>query len=172
MEGKIVFPLIALLVFVSGCVGNETVESQKSFASKVYLIHSPTCPHCKALIKYLDSTNFNVSIIKTTSGEYGKYLEKYNFSWNGGVPLLFAILENNTLIAIQGYPTESQEKSGYFMGKEYEINLCDSLQGEKVFENGSYIFCKLPNGALLGNKYSVDFLLKLCESQKCKEISP
>ncbi len=171
MEGKIVFPLMALLVFVSGCVGNETVESQKSFASKVYLIQSPTCPHCKAIIKYLDSVDFNVSIIKTTSGEYGKYLKKYNFSWNGGVPLLFAILENNTLIAIQGYPTESQEKNGYFIGKEYEMNMCNSLDGKMTFKNGEYQFCKLPNGVILGNKYAVDYLLELCEKNLCKEIN-
>ncbi len=164
--------VIAAVILLSGCVGNTTIsEDYGIYESKVYLIYSPTCPHCKALIKYIDNTNVNVSIIKTRDGKYGSYLKQFNFSWNGAVPLLFGILKNNTAIIIQGYPSEGQEKNGYFMGMEYEIKICENLNGEKIYENGKYLFCKLPTGVIMGNKYAVDYLLKICEREACEEIT-
>lgn len=172
MNMKISVTIAISLIILAGCIGNGTIgKNEKMFRSKVYLIYSLTCPHCKAMIKYIDSLNKNVSVIKVTDSRYGALLKKFNFSWDGGVPLLFAVLENNTLIVIQGYPAESQEKDGYFMGMDYELSMCESLKGEKIYENGKYVFCKLPNGAILGNKYAVDYLFSLCEKQTCKEIS-
>lgn len=139
--------------------------------STLYLIYSPSCPHCHALIEYLDTIKTQAFIFKTTQFYYATCLENLGLKWNGGVPLLFGILENNSIIAIQGYPTSSQEVNGYFLGMEKEIEICENANGEKVYsKDGKYLFCRLPNGFILGNKYAVDYLIKTCEESKCKKI--
>lgn len=150
---------------------NKPIENaQKSF---IYLIYSPTCPHCGHLMEYLK--NFegekNITIVKTTqTSKYFGILKKFNFTWDGGVPLLFAIVKNKTLIVIEGYPSERQDVNGYFLGKEKEQTLCKRINGKEVFENGKYKFCKLPNNIILGNKYAVDYLINTCKIEKCYAI--
>ena len=145
-------------------------ENKKLKKSVIYLVYSPYCPHCHHLIEYLDTKNLkDVSILKTTNGKATyECLLKENFKWNFGVPIVFAKV-NSTLIVIEGYPSVDQDVNGYFLGKEKEEDICDASEGEKFFDkNGRYLFCKLPDGTILGNKYAIDYLLKICENYTCE----
>ncbi len=174
---SIVF-LLVNFIFLSGCVNEENLpkENEENVnGSVIYLIYSSFCPHCHYMMSYLEDMHDkypSISVVKIEDGsEYAKYLEDhYGYKWDGGVPLLFGILRNGTLILIKGYPTDSQEKNGYFMGKEYEKKMCDNMKGEKIYLNNEYSFCKLPNGVILGNKYAVNYLLTLCQEQGCVKI--
>ena len=100
---------------------------------------------------------------KTQNGkEAFETLSKYGIAWDGGVPLLYAVV-NESVIAVEGFPSASQMKEGYFLGKEYEENLCNRLGGKAFYSNGTYLFCKMPTGLLLGNVYSVNYLLEKVE---------
>ena len=161
---KLLLPVLLLLVMSCGCISEN--QTNETFIEKdvVYIIFSPTCPHCHSLIDYVESKNTGLPIVKTTEGgKYVKFLESHGVKWDGGVPLLFVLLKNETLIAVNGYPAESQEKDGYFYGMDYEKSMCEKMNGEPFYENGEYKFCKLPNGMILGNKYSVDYVIELCE---------
>lgn len=182
MKRLLLFFGFICMIFSCGCLGNPSTPTGNMVCtgsglkagneSTVYLLYSPTCPHCHAMIEYIESKRMGVKLIKTMeTSKYAKYLmANCSFKWDGGVPLLFAVLKNGTLIAIEGYPAKSQEKNGYFMGKEYEINMCNKLKGTPIYENGEYRFCKLPNKAILGNKYAVDYVLLTCEEAKCIKI--
>jgi hypothetical protein len=173
---KIITTFAIFIVLLSGCI--TPTEEQEDIArpnpqeSVVYLIYSPICPHCHHMIEYLQTFENEIKIVKTTdSSKYANYLlERFNFSWDRGVPLLFGIVENKTLIVIEGYPAEQQEKDGYFLGKEKEQEICEKLKGEKVFVNGDYRFCRLPNGIIMGNKYAVDYLINICKTKGCSAI--
>lgn len=150
----------------------NTSPIQEDKENVIYLIYSPLCPHCHYMIEYLKKYENEIKIIKTTEPKkYIDYIfEHFNFSWDGGVPLLFGIVKNKTLIVIQGYPTQQQENNGYFLGKEKEQKLCENLNGEKIVINEDYKFCKLPNGVIIGNKYAVDYLINMCKTKGCAEI--
>ncbi len=172
---KIAFFGICIVILLCGCVNNQISDNTSSpsslASSTVYLIYSPTCPHCHELRKYLASVNTNVKIVETTeAGKFYRKLKQLGVEWDGGVPLLFAVLKNNTVIAIEGYPAAQQEVNGYFLGREKEIEICNSLKGRSVYIGGEYKFCILPSGIILGNRYAVDYLLEICGREKCKEI--
>ncbi len=145
--------------------------SNKTADNYVYLIYSETCPHCHNLLRYLDAQNLtDIKVMATTNpSKYAKVLEKKGFKWDGGVPLLFAVLKNGSLIVVEGFPSESQWNDGYFLGKEKEMEMCEELHGVKIFENGEYKYCKVGD-MLLGNKYSVDHLIHLCRTQGCERL--
>lgn len=144
-------------------IGNETK------ASTIYIAYSPHCPHCHHLIEELEKNQpKNVRIILTTNGKaVYECLKQKNYSWNFGVPLTFALLKNGSLIIIQGYPSKSQDINGYFLGKENEEKICEQSNGKKFFdESGNYIFCKIDK-EILGNRYSINYLIKVCEINEC-----
>lgn len=152
------------LVMVCGCISENQTNESLVERDTIYIIYSPTCPHCHYLINYIESKSMNITVVKTTEGgKYVKFLESHGIKWDGGVPLLFVLLKNETLVVVNGYPTESQEKNGYFFGVDYEKSMCEKMSGKPFYENGEYKFCKLPNGMLLGNMYSVDYVIGLCE---------
>lgn len=154
-------------------IQKNTTPLQNNSKSFIYLIYSPVCPHCEHLIEYLKSfeKEKNIVIVKTTkASKYLGVLKRFNFSWDGAVPLLFGIVENKSLIAIEGYPSKEQDINGYFLGKEKEQGFCKKLNGKEVFENKEYKFCKLPNNVILGNKYAVDYLINTCKIKKCYAV--
>jgi len=174
---KVYFLFIFALVLFSACIMQEeknqnTNQIHENKENVVYLIYSPACPHCHAMIEYLKNYENEIKIVKTTQPKkYLSYLYKnFNFSWDGGVPLLFGIVENKTLIVIQGYPAKGQEKNGYFLGKEKEQKICENMNGEKIMINGDYKFCELPTGVILGNKYAIDYLINTCKTKGCTVI--
>lgn len=164
--------LLGVLIATWFSVPTTAVTSEGE--STIYLIYSPVCPHCHHMMEYLReiAKEHEIRIVETMNSSYAVYLkEKFNFTWDGGVPLLFAVLSNDTLITIEGYPSVSQDVNGYFLGKEKEQELCKRWGGECVYENNEYKFCKLSNGVIVGNKYAVDRIVNLCEKYGCKEIN-
>ncbi len=170
MKRLIIILLLSIVVLICGCISNSNTNNSENITKiNAYLIYGPTCPHCEHLIKYIGSRGLEV--VKTTNGKYADYLKQFGFDWDGGVPLFFAILKNDTPIIIEGYPSSSQDKNGYFFGMEYETKMCKNLRGTPIYQNGTYRYCKLPNGALVGNKYSVDYLINSCKKLGCKSLS-
>ncbi|MCD6403201.1 MAG: hypothetical protein J7K98_02650 [Candidatus Aenigmarchaeota archaeon] len=148
----------------------NTLELNKGSDSYVYLVYSDTCPHCHHLLEYLSKIKTNVTIVKTKDSQKAyKCLQSQGFSWNFGVPIMFARTDKK-LIVIEGYPSKSQDKNGYFMGMDYEYSLCNSSNGKPYYENGTYVFCEMPEGKILGNEYAVRYLINLCQKEKCKKI--
>ena len=159
MKRVLLFMPFLLLIFSFGCVSQSSSEV---VPDTIYIIYSPSCPHCHTLINYIDSLNLNIDVKKTTNGgDYVNFLKLHGINWDGGVPLTFSLLKNGTLITISGYPSSSQEKDGYFINMEYEKSMCERMGGSAVFINSTYKFCKLPNGMLLGNRYSIGYLINL-----------
>jgi len=132
---------------------NESTTTNKSYAnaSVIYVVYSPTCPHCHHLLSYLETVNTPVKIVKTMdSVNMMSCLRKHNISWDFGVPLVVAFTKNKTYV-MEGYPASIQDKNGYFMGKNFEENLCKQEKGKPIYINGIYSFCVLPDGKILGN---------------------
>ncbi len=138
--------------------------------STMFLVFSPACSHCNALKDYIHTKHNSVTVLATEKGAaVAPILENFSIEWGYGVPVLFAKIEDK-IIALEGFPTGSQEKKGYFMGLEFEQNLCAAQKGEAVFENETYQFCKLNTGMILGNLHAVDYLLERCETEDCEFI--
>ncbi len=166
--------ILLLGVFIATWFSAPATAVTSEGENTVYLIYSPVCPHCQHMKEYLHETakEHGIRVVETMNASYALYLkEEFNFTWDGGVPLLFAVLKNGTLIAIEGYPSASQDVNGYFLGKEREQEICKRWGGEGIYEHGEYKFCRLPSGLIIGNKYAVDYLVKACENSGCKEIS-
>jgi len=172
-ELHLVAGILLLGVFIATWFSSPTTAITSEGKNTVYLIYSPFCPHCHHMMEYLHeiAEKYEIKVVETMNTTYVLYLkEKFNFTWDGGVPLLFAVLKNDTLIAIEGYPSVSQDVDGYFLGKEREQEICRYSGGESIYENGDYKFCKLPNGVILGNKYAINYLFAICKNESCKEI--
>lgn len=188
MEAKIIFGILGIAIalailsafhvlFTSSETSNPSmpgnISNTSNFSSKnpsvIYIAYSPSCPHCYHLLEYVSELNLkNVSIIQTQNGrEVYTLLKKYNYSWDFGVPIVFTRV-NGSLIVIKGYPSKDQDREGYFIGKEYEERLCESLGGKKEMSNGKYLFCWIEDNEILGNKYAIDYLINLCEKNLCK----
>ncbi len=160
----IVFTLIFLSKFLK-------FKAYSNNTSTIYLIYSPTCPHCHHLKEFLKTKSLtNVSIIESTDAMKAYYcLKEKNFDWNFGVPILFAY-SNGKLIVIQGYPSSLQDVNGYFGGKDVEEKYCKDMNGKPVYdENKNYLYCVM-NNIILGNKYSVEYLIDLCEKNFCEKF--
>ncbi len=153
---------------------NKNISSNFSIPnfSTIYLCYSETCPHCGHLTSYLETLNLKrTKIYKTKDSAFTyKCLLKLGIRWDFGVPIVFAKTKNETIV-IQGYPSSSQEKDGYFLGKEIEKKICEQSKGTPFFDkNGNYLFCKLPNGIILGNRYAINYLINKCEREVCEKI--
>jgi hypothetical protein len=175
MERHYVILLALLALVLLAALRDTFLPAEPEFNSSendsvIYLAYSNTCPHCHTLIDYIASKDSPVKVFTTTSGAVFKpVLDNYGVDWSFGVPMMFAIADGEFL-GVEGFPDESQEVDGYFMGREFEQQLCDSRGGEPQLVEGEYRYCKLPNGFFLGNKYSVDYMLSVCESTQCTPI--
>ncbi len=131
--------------------------SAQTTNSSIHVVYSPTCPHCHALMSYLEEKG--VKFDRTQDGrEAARVLLRNGIDWKGGVPVMYTVV-NGTVYAVEGFPAGSQLKDGYFLGREREEELCSEMGGKPYHYNGSYRFCKLPNGMFLGNVYSVDYVV-------------
>ena len=170
---KIGLVALGLFLLAMMSVSLLSVDSTPTYVAEqngsfIYLVSSDICPHCLTLKSYLESKNSNVSIIETRNSRgAARILERYGIRWEFGVPLLFAVLDSQ-VIALNGFPTGAQNIDGYFMGHDYDIQLCESAGGAKTYDGGRYVFCTFPSGLMLGNKYSADYILRACEIWECE----
>lgn len=147
------------------------VQDFKGCSNCLVLVYSEECPHCKHLIETLNSDKVNFSskiyLISTSNPSLFyilNILNKYNYSFSG-VPILFTII-NDTLYILEGYPAKVQDRNGYLLGKDFEERYCKSA-GNPIYINGTYAFCKIGDNRFLGNLYSLNYLLNVCEKNKC-----
>ena len=147
---------------------NTTISEDFPF---VYLVYSPSCSHCHSLMELIESNETGINLIKTKElSTVAKFLENYDIHWKFGVPILFGVSYSEVKI-LEGFPAESQNKQGYFIGKDFEQNMCDAQGGSSHFENGIYKFCNLPSGMMLGNDFSVKFLIDFCRENNCRNLN-
>ncbi len=132
----------------------------------IYWTYSPTCPHCQHLEDTLKKLNY--SFVPVSPEETYKILAKYNYTWKGGVPIVYAKI-GNKLYIIEGFPAKSQDINGYFMGKEFDLKLCKEMGGTPYYENGTYLFCILKNTTnytvITGNVYAIEWLINKTKSE-------
>ncbi len=134
----------------------------------IYVVYSPTCPHCHHLLEVLKE--MNVSVIKILPDEFTKMEIYKNLSkYFSGVPFVFAKV-NGSIIIIEGFPTKEQDVNGYYYGKDFEIKMCLKENGKPVYINNSYAFCNI-TGIILGNLYSLKWLINQCLKYGCEAIS-
>lgn len=157
--------LIALLAaFQAGVV------SRPPRGSAIYIGYSTACPHCHHLLAYVEKYEKNVTFLATTNGNFiQECLKRINVSWDFGVPITFA-KAGDEVVVIKGYPSEPQDKDGYFLGKEMEMEFCESVEGKLIYENGNYLFCELKDDKILGNRYAIDYLVEFCEMKNCERF--
>ncbi|HIP66551.1 MAG TPA: hypothetical protein EYH09_00270 [Candidatus Nanopusillus sp.] len=170
--------LLALLGLLLGYlyisnINNLTIEHKISLSNKssiIYIVYSPTCPHCEHLLEYISNieTKYpNVTFLKTTNAkEMNECLKEHNISWNFGVPLVVAFTKNKTYV-IEGYPDKYQDINGYFLGENFERNACERSNGTAFYKDGKYLFCIFSNGRILGNKYAIEYLAEICSKESC-----
>jgi len=155
--------LTFLSLFLTKNTKNEPLERYN-----IYLVFSPTCPHCENLMNFLEKERIGVESIPIEKfyviGVYKNLSGYFN-----GVPFVFAKV-NNTIIIIKGYPSKGQEKNGYFLGKEFEEDFCKKTNGTPVYINNTYAFCKLSENVLLGNRYSILWLIEQCREYGCERL--
>ncbi len=147
---------------------NVTVSENLPF---VYLVYSPSCSHCHSLMEYIELNETGINLIKTKDApEVAKFLLEYDIDWKFGVPILFGVSYSEIKI-LEGFPSGSQNKEGYFIGKDFEQNICEAQRGTPFFENEVYQFCNLPSGMMLGNDFSVKYLLDFCKENNCRNLN-
>lgn len=170
IEKRTAVALIILAIAAVFMIKGSGIQDFGTGNSFVYLVYSPSCPHCHALINYLKGREEGLRVVTTTDGAWAaRVLGKYGLNWNGGVPVLFAV-SGSEITAIQGFPAGSQDKGGYFMGLEYEKALCESGSGTPVLNGSEYLYCRQADGFLLGNRFSVDYLINKCLQGNCIEL--
>jgi hypothetical protein len=170
---------LAIIVSVAGIVAlvllfrSGKTEWNSEFISgrgTVYIVYSPTCPHCHTLIEYVRKAGRDVNVITTTgSSAVAEVFSEYGVSWDYGVPVMFG-LADDSLILLRGFPSDSQFRNGYLVSKEYEQNLCALQNGTAAGNSESYKFCILGGGQMMGNAYSADAVLSFCEERVCEFI--
>ena len=125
-----------LLLLLAGIIGGLLLMAgiQKGSSgsvcnniSYIYVIYSKTCPHCQYLLEYLRS--IREPCIRFVFKEFSKLnktdiwvLQDYNISIPG-VPLVFAVTSNKTVIKVMGFPSKNQDIDGYFYGMDKEMQL-------------------------------------------------
>ncbi len=171
---KGIFVSLVFALIIVGCVNSgsnlDTKVINNNNSSYIFVIYSSSCPHCHALINYLDSLKANVSIVKIErNSDVYSILKSLGIKWNGGVPFMVVHI-NNSFVTVEGFPSDSQNINGYFYGKNEEENLCKKWGGTGVYKNGEYLYCRLSDGSLVGNEYSLKYLIQLCEINKCRDI--
>ncbi len=145
-EIHLISGLLLLMVFFF-LLPIPQATSQGSSAS-VLVVASPTCPHCQHLEEVLREMNVGYVLIPPDEGR--RLAEERGVNWDGGVPLL--IYRD---IVIEGFPAKGQEVNGYFRGEE---NLCKTV-GTPVYDGNVYLYCRLKNGAILGNRHVLEMFI-------------
>jgi len=135
----------------------------------IYVVYSPTCPHCKNLFNFLEKNGIGVHKLTMDIFAITPAYKDLAILFRG-VPFMFAKV-NGTYVIIQGYPSSNQEKDGYFMGRDFEEDLCKSMNAIPVYENGTYLFCKIAPNIIFGNRYAVLWLVDQCDKYGCEKIS-
>ncbi|NPA38331.1 MAG: hypothetical protein GXN99_00885 [Candidatus Nanohaloarchaeota archaeon] len=159
--------LFAVLIYYnfSFVSPSQNVEGNKA----LYVISSPTCPHCINLKNDLKQVSANIIYVSPTSTEAYK-IQRLVPEWSGGVPLMVCLTSDKPLVMI-GYPSATQEKDGYFLGEEQEKEICRSQQGKEIYDGNKYLYCVLPNGFIIGNEYALNYLLEVYRNQGCKKLT-
>ncbi|RDD52478.1 hypothetical protein BA065_01405 [Nanoarchaeota archaeon NZ13-N] len=155
--------LTFLSLFLIKNTKNEPLERYN-----IYLVYSPTCPHCENLIEFLETEGVGVEKI-SIENFYLRNTFRNLSNYFRGVPFVFAKV-NDTIIIISGYPDRNQENDGYFLGKGIEEDLCIKANGTPVYINNTYSFCKLSENVLLGNRYSILWLIEQCKEYGCEKL--
>ena len=172
MNKNYVFVVIGIILFL--LVSSSKTKStnpfdfgETNYESTIYLVYSVSCPHCHELAEYLQLKDLSVNIVPTVNGRAIHDLLALNgITWNYGVPILVGI--SDTVMAVEGYPSESQIQDGFFGGSDFEQELCTSQNGVLIGE--PYEFCKLPSGFILGNQHAVDHIIDYCTENVCRTI--
>ncbi len=135
-------------------VGNE------KGAGKIIIVYSPTCPHCENLLAYLEKHYPDAPITKSTDPQIVRpYLEEANVVWQGGVPIMVVVTDNNVYI-ISGFPSKYQDKNGYINGRAWEMSWCRGIHGKMYPSERNYFFCIRPDGTIIGNEHAVDWVME------------
>jgi len=160
------FFAIFILLFL---LNRENVPEKELEKYNIYVVYSPVCPHCENLLNFLDKEGIGVEKISIEMFPVMKIFRNLSEYYRGEVPFVFAKI-NNTIIIIKGYPSKNQENDGYFIGKEFEEDLCKKTNGIPVYINNTYAFCKLSENVLLGNRYAILWLVEQCKEYGCEKL--
>lgn len=127
-------------------INKPVAITSKSFCKKtVLVVTDPQCPHCQHLKETL--SELNICYKEISREEARRLAEERGVVWDGGVPLV--IYENTVFY---GFPASWQDENGYFTNEE---EMCKAI-GKPVYEGGSYAYCVLNNGAILGNRRVIE----------------
>jgi len=167
--------VILLIIFVAALIAmflifKPSLSNTPAKQYNIYVVYSPTCPHCKNLFEFLEKGGIGVHKLTIDIFSITPVYRELAIFFTG-VPFIFAKV-NNTYVIIQGYPSSNQEKDGYFMGRDFEENLCKSMNATPVYENGTYLFCRITPNILFGNRYAVLWLVEQCDRYGCEKILP
>ena len=164
----VIIAFLAIILLAYKLHFYQPLESNIKEKYNIYVVYSPTCPHCKNLFSFLDREGIDVK--KVSIEEFSTMKIFNNLStYFRGVPFVFARV-NDTILIISGYPSSKQEKDGYFLGKDYEEGLCKEMNGTPIHINDTYSFCELSKNVFLGNKYSILWLIEQCREYGCEKL--
>jgi len=156
------------LIFTRVKIENNINENNVKEKYNIYVVYSPTCPHCENLLNFLEEERIGVEKIPIENFYTMDIFNNLSKYFNG-VPFVFANV-NGTIIIIEGYPSKDEENNGYFIGKEFEENFCIKANGTPIYINNTYGFCELSKNVFLGNEYAILWLIEQCKKYGCKKL--
>ncbi len=159
--------VIAALILVHS--GGSSATTVLPAAGNNILVYSPTCPHCHALIQYLQKKGLmqRWHIKETTDPEaISKILQRYGLSFEGYPTLVIyapdanlpSFIKTAPYIILVGFPAGPNDVNGYYMGEKMDLSLCRGMHGTPVYEKGTYLFCVRKDGVILGNEHAIDWI--------------
>ena len=164
--------MVVAVLAVAATWGGQRTAAKPAWDARTnaVIIYSESCPHCHALIRYLEEKNAfeELNIVKTTDASpYIPLLAKMGINFSGVPTFIMYAPEMNIpsavktapFIVIVGFPSNNQNKNGYFMGKEKELEYCQGMRGTPYYENNTYLFCVLPDGTVLGNEHAINWIM-------------
>jgi len=167
----IILPIIVVIALIAiFLIFKPSLSNMPAKQYNIYVVYSPTCPYCKNLFDFLEKNGIGVHKLTIDLFTITPVYRELAIFFTG-VPFVFAKI-NGTYVIVQGYPASNQEKDGYFMGRDFEENLCKSMNAIPVYENGTYLFCKITNNVFFGNRYAIQWLIDQCERYGCEEVLP
>lgn len=156
--------ILLIIVFLYFNYNYFAYTSSKHISGSVYLVYSLTCPHCNHLKESLPS-DINVTFVSINSNKVKEISNRLR-EWSGGVPLMICFRNQSPLVML-GYPSASQDNNGYFYGEKEEQKMCEEYNGTKVFKDGKYVYCLLPSGFMMGNKYALQEIIEAYKRNEC-----
>lgn len=164
----LILPIAIAIVVILALMFRSSLSNVPTKQYNIYVVYSPTCPHCKNLFDFLEKNGIGVHKLTIDIFSITPVYRELAIFFTG-VPFIFAKV-NGTYIIIQGYPSSNQEKDGYFMGRDFEENLCKSMNATPVYENETYLFCRITPNILFGNRYAILWLIEQCDKYGCEKI--